>query len=299
MDRIDAMRIFARVVERRSFIQAAHDLAVPRSRVSEAVQKLERHLGARLLTRTTRQVMPTPEGAEYHASCVSILSQIDAAEGAATNSVPHGPLRIGAHGTFARHFLMPHLAGFLDHHPGITLHINDGDALVDLVRDGVDCVIRVGKPADSSLVGKKLGLLEEGTFASPSYLARHGTPVSPDNLAGHVMVGFVSSRTKMVMPLKFRTSAGVSSVDVPARMTVASADAMARLAIHGHGLIQVPRYRVATELRKGTLVEVLASCAPTPMPVWILHPAGGHVSPRARVFIDWVTPIISHGLNCE
>lgn len=297
MDRIDAMRIFVRVVERRSFARAAHDLTLPKSRASEAVQQLERHLGTRLLTRTTRHVAPTPEGTEYHTRCVAILSQIDAAEGAVTDGTPHGPLRIGVHGTFARHFLIPHLAAFLDRRPGIVLHITDSDALVDLVRDGIDCVIRVGEPADSGLVGRRLGVLEEGTFASPAYLERHGTPTSPEDLGGHRMIGFVSSKTRMVMPLEFRTGDGTLAVDVPAAVTVASADTMACLAVHGHGLIQIPRYRVAAELREGLLMEVLPACAPAPMPVHVLHPSGTHLSPRTRAFIDWVTPVIRGALD--
>ncbi len=110
--------------------------------------------------------------------------------------MPAGPLRIDVHGTFARRFLLPDLPGFLERHPGIQLHIGEGDRLVDLVGEGIDCVIRVGAPADSGLVGRKLGVLAEGTFASPAYLARHGVPASPDDLAGHRMIGFVSSATR-------------------------------------------------------------------------------------------------------
>lgn len=291
------MRIFARVAERRSFAQAAHDLTLPKSRVSEAVQQLERQLGVRLLTRTTRQVSPTPEGEEYLGRCVSILADIDAADMAVTDSVPHGPLRIDVHGTFARRFLMPHLADFLRQYSGIQLHIGEGDGLVDLVREGIDCVIRVGEPSDSGLIGRRLGMLDEGTFASPGYLEEHGTPSSPEDLAGHRMIGFVSTKTRLVIPLEFQTSEEVSIVSVPAKVTVTGADTMACLAIHGHGLVQVPRYRVAAELRDGLLVEILPDFAPTPSPVYILHPDGCHVSSRTRAFIDWATPALSQELT--
>lgn len=296
MDRIDAIRIFTRVVERRSFAQAAHDLALPRSRASEALQQLERQLGVRLLTRTTRQVSPTPEGQEYFARCKSILADLDAAETAVTDRTPHGPLRIHVHGTFARRFLLPHLTDFLDKYPGILLHIGEGDGLVDLIRDGVDCVIRVGEPADSGLVGRRLGMLDEGTFASPSYLGRYGTPSSPDDLVGHVMIGFVSTKTRLVIPLEFQTPQGVSIVSVPPKITVTGADTMACLAINGHGLIQVPRYRVATELHEGLLVEVLPQFRPTSSPVYILHAEGSHISPRTKVFLDWAVRVIGQDL---
>jgi len=293
------MRIFTRVVERRSFAQAAHDLVLAKSRVSEAVQRLERQLGVRLLTRTTRQVSPTPEGQEYFTRCLAILADLDAAEQAITSSLPTGPLRIHVHGTFSRHFLAPYLADFLDRYPGIELHIGEGDGLIDLVRDGIDCVIRIGEPSDSGLVGRRLGMLAEGTFASPAYLEKHGTPVSPDDLAGHEMIGFVSTKTRLVIPLEFQVPGGLSMVSLKPKITVTAADTMACLAIHGHGLIQVPRYRVATETANGLLVEVLPDYAPTPSPVYILHPDGTHLSSRTRAFIDWVTKTLSERLQNE
>lgn len=297
MDRIDAMRAFIRVVERRSFAQAAQDLVLPRSRVSEAVQQLERRLGVRLLTRTTRKVAPTPEGQEYYRSVLDILSAIDDADATVMNAVPKGPLRIDVHGTFARRFLLPALPAFLDRYPEIQLHIGEGDRLVDLVAEGVDCVIRVGNPSDSGLVGRKLGMLAEGTYASPAYLERHGTPASPDDLEGHRMIGFVSSSTRSVIPLEFQTEDGVRSVSIPVSATVAAASTNACLAKLGLGLIQVPRYRVAHELDAGELVEVLAAWPPTSSPVHLLYPAGRQLSPRVRMFIDWASAEVSSRLQ--
>ena len=297
MDRIDAMRAFVRVAERRSFAQAAHDLGLPRSRVSEAVQQLERRLGVRLLTRTTRQVTPTAEGEAYHRRCLLILAAIDDAEAAVAEAVPAGPLRVDVHGTFARWFLVPGLPGFLDRHPGIRLHLGDGDRLVDLVRDGVDCAIRVGQPASSGLIGRRLGVLEEGTFASPGYLARHGTPRSPDDLDGHRMIGFVSSATRAVMPLTFRTGDDRQTVLLPVSVTVASAESNVGLGVQGLGLIQAPRYRLADELASGALVEVLAAWPPPPLPVHLLHPEGRQLSPRVRAFMDWAVVEVSGRLR--
>ncbi len=287
------MRAFTRVVERRNFAQAAHDLVLPRSRVSEAVQHIERHLGVRLLVRTTRKVSPTAEGEDYYRRCLAILSAIDDADAAVTQTVPAGPLRIDVHGSFARRFLLPALPGFLERYPNIQLHIGEGDRLVDLVGEGIDCVIRVGAPADSGLVGRKLGLLAEGTFASPAYLARHGDPTSPDDLAGHRMIGFVSSATRTLIPLEFQVEGGVRRVSLPIAATVTAATTNACLAELGLGLIQVPRYRVARELAAGTLVEVLASHPPTPSPVYLLYVEGRQLSPRVRLFIDWASAEIA------
>ena len=296
MDRIDAMQVFTRVVERRSFAQAASDLGLARSRASEAVQQLERHLGVRLLARTTRRVMLTAEGEEYYRRCLAILSAIEEADANAACAVPAGSLRIDVHSSFAERFLLPGLPGFLERHPTIRLHVGEGDRLVDLVAEGVDCAIRVGKPADSGLVGRKLGALAEGTFASPAYLAHHGVPASPDDLDGHRMIGFVSTATRAVMPLEFQVDGGVRMVSLPVSVTVSAAATNASLARLGFGLVQVPRYRVAHELETGALVEVLAETPPTDDPVYLLYPEGRQLSPRVRIFIEWASAEIAAGL---
>ena len=288
MDKIDAMRSFIRVMERRSFVQAARDLGLPRSRVSEAIQQLERQLGLALFARTTRQVAPTPEGLEYYSRVLTILAAVDEAEAHLATGVPAGPLRIDVHGTFARRFLMPGLPQFLTDHPDIRLHIGEGDRLVDLIAEGIDCVIRIGEPTDSGLVGRKLGVLREGTFASAEYIEKHGAPASPDDLGGHRMIGFVLSSTHAVLPLEFQIGDAVHIVSIPPSITVTAAASYVCLAQHGLGLIQVPRYRVEHELASGSLVEVLADWPPTSSPVYLLHPSGQQPSPRLRRFIDWV-----------
>lgn len=289
MDRIDAMQAFTRVVERRSFARAASDLGLPRSRASEAVQLLERHLGIRLLARTTRRVTLTPEGEDYYRRCLTILSAIDDADAVAGQTAIVGSLRIDVHSRFAKQYLLPGLPSFLERYPNIQLHIGEGDRLIDLLAEGVDCAIRVGKPADSALVGRKLGVIVEGTFASPAYLARHGVPNSPDDLAGHRMIGFVSTATRAVMPLEFQSAGGVRMVSLPVSVTVSAAATNANLARLGFGLVQVPRYRVAHELRTGALVEVLADYPPTDSPVYLLYLEGRQLSPRVRIFIEWAS----------
>ena len=297
MDRIDAMRAFARVVERRSFAQAGHDLVLPRSRISEAVAQLERDLGTSLLVRTTRKVTPTAEGESYYRSCLAILAAVDDAAAAVTQSGPAGPLKIDVHGTFARRFLLPALPDFLHRYPGIRLHVGEGDRMADLVDEGLDCVVRIGVLADSGLISRKLGMLAEGTYASPDYLARHGVPASVDDLHGHRMVGFVSSATRTLMPLEFMVAGKVRTVTLPVSATVSSAEMNACLARLGLGLIQVPRYRVAEELRAGTLVEVLPGYPPPTVPVHLLYPEGRQLSPRVRLFIDWASAEIAARLR--
>jgi DNA-binding transcriptional LysR family regulator len=287
MDRFDSMRLFARVVERRSFTGAATDLGLPRSTATEVLKQLEARLGVRLLQRTTRQVTPTLDGEAYYRRCLAILSDVEEAESAFTGAKPSGPLKVDVHGTLARHFLMPGLARFLAEYPGIQLHLGEGDKLVDLIREGVDCVLRVGELRDSAMVGKRVALLEEGTFASSAYLEKFGTPHRPEELANHRMIGFVSSATGNVIPLELTVDGTLAHFTPPLALSVASGESMVAAAQAGLGLIQVPRYHV--DARPGTLIEILADYRPSSTPVSLLYPHSRQLSPRVRVFIDWVT----------
>ena len=288
MDRIDSMRLFTRIVERRSFTLAAQDFGLPRSSVSETVKQLEARLGVRLLQRTTRQVGPTLDGEAYYRRCLAILADIEEAEGAFTGARPKGLLRVDVHGTLARHFMLPGLSRFLDVYPELTLHIGEGDRLIDAIREGADCVLRVGNPQDSTMIGRKIADLAQATLASPDYLARFGMPSRPDRLDGHRMVGFVSSATGALLPMDFRIEGERFEIMVPARVTVVGAETMVAAARRGLGLIQVPRYHVEADLTAGTLVEVLADFPPDTLPVHVLYPHNRQLSPRVRVFIDWL-----------
>ena len=288
MDKVDAMRLFTRIVERRSFTLAAQDLALPRSTVTEVVKRLEARLGARLLERTTRHVQPTLDGEAYYQRCLAILAEIEEAEAAFTGAKPSGLLRIDVQGTLARHFMLPGLPAFLERYTGIELRIGEGDRYVDLVREGVDCVLRVGKPSDSSMVGRQVALLEEATCASPAYLERHGMPRSPDDLDGHRMIGFVSSASGSVMPLEFLVDGALRQVTLPVTTSVVAAETYVAMARLGLGLIQVPRYRLQQDFASGTLMDVLPDFPPSSSPVYVLYPQNRQLSPRVRVFVDWL-----------
>ncbi|MEP3034022.1 MAG: LysR family transcriptional regulator [Pseudoruegeria sp.] len=287
MDRIDAMNVFTRIVETRSFTKVASDLGLPRSTVTDAIKALEARLGVSLLHRTTRVVRPTLDGEAYYKRCMSILSEIEDAEGEFAGTTPKGKLRIEVHGTLARHFLLPTLPNFLERYPGIALHIGDGDRLVDLVREGVDCAVRVGDPVDSEMIGRKLADLEEVTCASPSYLERFGTPQNIDALEGHRMVGFRSTATGSILPLEFVQNGELRTVSLPSTVTVSGADTLAHCARLGVGIIQKPRYSASEDIEAGRLVELLKDSPPTSSPVSIFYPRDRYMLPRVRVFIDW------------
>ncbi len=293
LDRFDRMRLFVRVVERGSFTTAAADLGIPRSTATEALKGFEASLGVRLLDRTTRHVAPTMDGRDYYRRCVAILADLDEAEGALRDARPRGLLRVDAHGLITRTFLLPKLDQFLGRYPLIDLHLGQSDRLVDLVREGVDVVIRAGEPADSGLILRRLGMIDEVTVASPAYLERHGVPAGPDDLEGHEMIGFVSSRTGEVIPLEFMIDGQISCQQVRCRITVDNSDTMADLARRGWGLVQAPRYRFAQDLAEGRLVEILPRFPPSPTPLSALYTQNRQLAPRVQVFLDWVSSLFT------
>ncbi len=287
MDRLISLELFVRIVGRGSFTAAASDLGLSRPVATAAIKALERRLGTRLLQRSTRHVQPTVEGEAYYRRCVAILADIEDADRGASGTVA-GLLRVDVAGNLARTMLLPGLPAFLARHPALTVHLGEGERFVDLVREGVDCVVRAGALADSEMVIRRLGVMEEITCASPGYLAEHGIPVSPDRLDGHVMVGFVSSRTGRLLPLEFTVDGETIEVMLPARVLVGGADTSVAAAQFGLGLIQAPRYRFDAELASGALVEVLVGFPPTPTPISVLYPSNRQLSPRVRVFVDWL-----------
>ncbi|WP_119255487.1 LysR family transcriptional regulator [Shinella zoogloeoides] len=291
MDKLEAMRVFTRVVERRSFTLAAEDTGLPRSTVSDAVKDLEARLGVQLLQRTTRHVSPTLDGEAYYRRCLAILSDIEDAEGAFAGAKPKGLLRVDVHGTLARHFVLPNLPDFLIRYPDIEIYMSEGDRLVDLVREGIDCVLRVGAPQDSDMVGRTVAMLDEVTLAAPAYIARHGTPQHPDALDGHQMIGFRSSATGSVLPLEFIVGGGLREIVLPATVSVNAAESYVAAARLGLGLIQIPRYHAEVAITAGDLVEVLADFPPTSTPVSLLYPRNRQLSPRVRVFVDWIVSL--------
>lgn len=294
MDRIAAMRVFTRIVERSSFTAAADDLQIPRATATDAMKRLEARLGVRLLERTTRHVSPTHDGAAYYARCVQLLADLEDAENVFRDPAPSGLLRIDVQGTLACHYLMPHLPEFMARYPGLELHIGESDRLVDLVREGVDCVLRAGNLQDSSLIARRVATLEQVTLASPTYLARYGTPKTLAELDGHAAVNFISSATGRPFAFEFTTAKNeVQTRILPGRVSVTGAEVYMRAAIGGMGLIQVPRYRVEPELKQKALQIVLPKMPPPPMPISLVYPQSRQLAPRVRVFVEWASAMFA------
>jgi LysR family transcriptional regulator for bpeEF and oprC len=290
MDRLDAMRLFTRIVELGSFSRAADDLRLPAATATHTIKQLEARLGVRLLQRTTRHVSTTLDGQAYYGRCVGILADVDETEAGFGNSgvPPQGKLRVDLQGTLARHYVLPRLGEFFDRYPGIELEIGMGDRLVDLVREGMDCVLRVGELRDSSMVGRRVASLRQLTCASAAYLERHGTPLTLDDLQHHRAVNFHSPASGKVFPFDFVVDGEPRSITLPGSVSVSNAEAYADCCASGLGLIQLPRYHVAARLADGSLREVLADWRPAPLPVSVLYPQQRQLSPRVRAFVDWL-----------
>ncbi|WP_342050605.1 MULTISPECIES: LysR family transcriptional regulator [unclassified Cupriavidus] len=288
MDRFKEMQVFVRIADRNSFTLAAEDLQIPRATVTNLIKRLEQRIGARLLERTTRQVRLTHDGEAYYYRCVRLLTDLEETESAFRDAPPKGLLRVNLQGTLARHFVMPALGDFMNQYPDITLRVSEDDRLVDLVREGIDCVLRAGVLRDSSLIGRQVAQMPQVTVASPAYLKAHGIPKTLDDLSAHLMVSYLSSATGRPATLDFTVGKEVVERRLDARIAVTGADLYTGAALSGLGLIQVPRYRITNELAEGNLRIVLPNHPPPPMPVSVLYPQNRQLSARVRVFAQWL-----------
>ena len=290
MDHLDALHLFTRIVEQRSFGRAADQLDVPRATATHAIKQLEARLGTRLLERSTRHVRPTPDGDAFYERCVHVLSELDDAEASLRHAAsnPRGVLRVDMHGTHATGIVLPRIREFRERYPNIDIVISSEDRLVDLVREGIDCAIRGGAVRDSSLVARRLAVIPEVTCASPDYLARFGTPQHPSELAAHQAVQFFNSSGGRAYPFEFTIDGKVREVELKGWLTVNYAESYVVAARNGCGLIQLPRYHVEDDLRSGHLIEVLADFSGPGFPITALYPHRRQLSPRVRIFLDWV-----------
>ncbi|NYH21834.1 LysR family transcriptional regulator [Paraburkholderia bryophila] len=291
MDRFEEMRVFVRIAERQSFTRAADDLQIPRATVTTLMKRMEQRLGARLLERTTRTVRLTPDGEAYYGRCVRLIADMEEAEGSFSNLAPKGLLRVNLQGTLARYFIVPALPAFLARFPDIELMIGEDDRYVDLVREGIDCVLRAGNLQDSSMIGRRVALLPQVTVASPAYLAAYGDPADPAALSTHRAVNYVSSATGKPVPLEFSVDGREVAMVLPSAVSVSGVELYTGSALAGLGIVQVPQYRVADELAARRLRIILADFPPPPMTVSVLYPQNRQLSSRVRVFAQWLREI--------
>jgi DNA-binding transcriptional LysR family regulator len=291
MDQIKAMQIFRAVAECKSFAQAAELLDLPRPTVTNAVQSVEQHLGARLLQRTTRKVSLTMEGEIYLERCVRLLNELDDMNGLFSGPGP-GTIRVDMPERLARTQIIPRLPEFLQAYPDIKVRIGARDRFVDLVGEGIDCAIRVGKLRDSSLIARRVGELEQINIGSRAYIAQHGMPQTPHDMKNHLAVNFFSSQTGRDMEWEYVQDGQEHVVAMRSVVSVSSTEAYTASCLAGLGLIQAPRLGLEEMLASGELSEVLPAWRAAPLPVSIVYAHNRHLSGRVRVFVDWAASVL-------
>ncbi|MES2128362.1 MAG: LysR family transcriptional regulator [Pseudomonadota bacterium] len=291
MDQIKALQIFRTVAECKSFAQAAEQLDLPRPTVTNAVQAVEHQLGVRLLQRTTRKVSLTVEGQLYLERCTALLAELDDMHGLFVGSgvAPTGTIRVDLPERLAHLNLIPRLPAFFRQYPGITVRIGANDRFADLVGEGIDCAVRVGHLRDSTLIARRLGAMVQTNVAARNYLDQYGTPQTLDDLKHHVAVNFFSSQTGRDMDWEYLDDDGaVRTIAMKSHVSVSSTESYVASCRAGLGLIQAPRLGLEPFIDSGELVEVLPQFLPAPLPVSVVYSHTRHMSPRVRVFVDWV-----------
>ena len=296
MDQLAALRAYVRIVETGSFTQAAATLGVPKPTVSKLVQQLEAHLRTKLLSRTTRRLAVTADGAAYYERAVRLLSDLEELDASVTVSQarPRGKLRIDVSSSLAQGIVMPRLEQFFAKYPDIQLDIGASDRPADMLAENVDCVIRAGAIADLSLIARRIADMPMTTCASPAYLGEHGIPAHPRDLErGHLIVGYLKRRLAEPRPLVFVR--GAETLEIVARYRTATDEAQTYLAaaLAGHGIVQVPSFMVRDHLTRGSMRPVLPDWTVPSIPLHVVYPPNRHLSTRLRVFVDWIAQLFA------
>lgn len=294
MDRLDQLRSFLRVAELGSFTRAADSLGLPKASVSLAVQRLEAEVGVQLLHRTTRRVRLTADGAQYQQRARDLLDDMEDLQGMFRRDTGQltGRLRVDMSSGLARQLVVPHLPEFLGQHPGLEIELSGTDRRVDLVREGFDCVLRVGPLDDNTLVARPLGVMHIVNCASPAYIAARGMPRGLDDLATHALVHYVGTLGQRSPGFEYFDGQAYQSLPMGGPITVNSGEAYSAAALAGLGIIQVPRLGARAAMARGDLVEVLPQCVAEPMPVTLLYAQRRHLPRRVAAFMDWVAGVI-------
>ncbi|MDP5238806.1 LysR family transcriptional regulator [Uliginosibacterium sp. 31-16] len=296
MNQLDAMRIYVRVAELASFTATAEQLGLPKASVSAAVQQLENQLGTRLLHRTTRRVQMTQDGQVFYERSRDMLADMEELQGLfhAGPAELRGRLRVDMPQAIARDLVIPQLPGFLDAHPGLEVELSSTDRRVDLVREGFDCVLRVGSLVDSSLIARPIGSYNMVNCASPAYLAQHGTPHTLGDLAAHRLIHYMPTLGGRPGGFEHVDADGVlHSLPMPAVLTVNATFAYEGACLAGLGIIQVPRAGMRGHLEAGRLIEILPEFSAPPMPITLLYANRRHLPRRVQVFMRWLAELIS------
>ncbi|HEX2197633.1 MAG TPA: LysR family transcriptional regulator [Burkholderiales bacterium] len=289
MDRFQAIRVFAQVAEAGSFTAAAEKLGLSATATSRHVADLEAHLHTRLLNRTTRRVSLTESGQAFYERSVQLLADLDEAEQEALRAavVPRGTIKLTSSINFGVRHVAPAIADFLAAHAEMRFDVSLSDRVVDLVEEGFDLAVRIGAPGSDNVVARKLGETRLVPCASPAYLAAHGAPQAPEDLARHncFTYEYVSPRNLW----RFRdTAGGERSVRVKGRLHSNNGDLLAEAAARGAGIVFEPAFIVGPEVRAGRLVPLLQDFEPQAVSIYAVYPSRKHLSAKVRLFVDFL-----------
>ncbi len=300
MDRLDQYRVFVNVADMGSFIKAANAMDLPRASVSAAIQQLEASVGARLLHRTTRRVHLTTDGVLLLERARALLADAEDMEQLFQSQQRQvsGRLDVDVPSRIARRLIAPALPGLLRQHPRLHIGLGSTDRSIDLVKEGVDCAVRVGSLHTSSLAVRPIGRLALVNCASPAYLRERGTPRNPEELAGaHLSVGYASPTTGREVPWEHLVDGRARDLAVPSRVIVNNAESYIACCLAGLGLIQVPRFDVHHLLESGELVEVLPESRAESMDISFVYPHRRQRTRRLAAFIEWFEELVQPHLE--
>lgn len=290
MDRLDCDRMFLAVIETGSFTAAADKLGTRSGQASKLISRLETELGVRLLNRTTRSVAPTEAGRAYYDRLKPLIDELDTLDRDIRNisQSPRGRLRLTAPLTFGTLELAPALNVFAGIYPDIELDVSFSDRVVNVVDEGFDLAVRVGRPGDSSLILRRLCAVRIVIVGAPAYLAEHGAPEAPSALARHSCIIDTNFREPTRWPFKGETGE-VEMASVDGRIRFSNAEACLQAAELGLGVACVPAFVAGEALRSGRLIRLLPSFEPDPYDVHILYPHSRHLAAKVRLLVDFLS----------
>jgi LysR family transcriptional regulator for bpeEF and oprC len=294
MDQLQGMRVFSRVAELGSFARAATALDLSRAMASSYVAQLEKHLGTRLLHRTTRKVSVSPQGALYLEHCKRILAEIDAADDQLrlARNRPQGKLRVDVPVAFGKYLLLPAIPLFTQRYPDIALEVRFNDQYVDIAAERVDVAVRVGKLNSPDIIARQVATSRLLTCASPKYLAQHGMPRAPEELRKHRLIGHLRGNAARPADWQFRQGEGSHSLRLPMALSFNTVDALTTSALEGQGIVQQLDLLVSSYLSEGRLVEVLREHSCEGPPLSVIYPKATQHLAKVRVFAEFAADLM-------
>ncbi|MBX9927231.1 MAG: LysR family transcriptional regulator [Hyphomicrobiaceae bacterium] len=289
MDILGPMQTFVRVVDAGSFTAVANQLNTTQPTISRQIAALEEHLGARLLTRTTRSLTLTDDGRAFYEHALRALEALGEAENAVgrRRRKPTGLLRMATPVVFGRLHIVPRLPAFLSRYPDVSIDLVMSDTFTDLAEQGIDLAIRVGEITDPSLIAKRIGIVRRVTVASPAYLKGHGTPRAPSDLSDHNCI--VYTRLSTGNRWLFEGPSGPMVIEVRGRYKADNSEAVREGVIAGLGIAVIPAFAFSTEIESGQIKVLLKSHEPKPLPMHAVYPSRRFVPLKVRAMIDYLT----------